>query len=220
MYYPPAMNKRRNVVSSTKISGEPTSNIVTARIMTRAIVALGGLSLGLVSACGSVQDRATEFALERIADGNVEIDSDGNRIVVSSEEGEFVIDTEDGSFRIEGSDGDGSYSIGGTDIPGEWSSLLSVYPGASVEAVQSFSGSDSVNQSVSISTSADPSEVVTYYVDLITRAGFTETYRADSNSGGLQQTMLTFDRNGSQVSLIATKSDGRTDATISLNQNN
>jgi hypothetical protein len=195
-----------------------------SRRITVAALAAGIATIGLLSACGSVQDRATDFALERITDGNVEIDRDGNRIVVSGEDGEFVIDAEDGTFTMEGSDGDGSFSIGGTDIPDEWSSLLSVFPGATVEAVQSFTGSDGVNQSVSMSTSADPSEVVAYYVDIATRAGYTESYRADSNTGGLQQTMLTFDRSSdggnSQIAIIATRTDGRTDVIVSLTSSN
>jgi hypothetical protein len=201
-----------------------SSSSVVALRGTITVIAAGIAAVGLLSACGSVQDRATDFALERITDGNVEIDRDGNRIVVSGEDGEFVIDAEDGTFTMEGSDGDGSFSIGGTDIPDEWASLLSVFPGATVEAVQSFTGSDGVNQSVSMSTSADASEVMAYYVDIATRAGYTESYRSDTNAGGVQQTMVTFDRStdgaGSQIAIINTRIDGRTEAIVSLTSSN
>lgn len=165
---------------------------------TAAALLAGGLFTAFALAgCGSAQDAITERALEQISGQGIDIDIDGE------------------DFSIKTQDGETSFSTGG-DVPAAWNAVIGVMPGATVGFVSSMSSTEGQIDSVTLDISGDIDSVLDYYAPKLLAAGFTETGRYSSGSGGDQNIGATFQRDKETVNITVFSVDGSIEAAIGL----
>jgi hypothetical protein len=189
----------------------------SVRVITAGATAL--VAAVVVAGCGSATDRISERlseeVLERVSGEDVDISRDGERIVISGQDGEFVIDANEETVTVESDEGSMQFSFGG-DIPAEWSETVAVYPGAEVVSVFDFSSPEGVNQSVAMSVSDSPDDVLEFYDRALLAQGFTEVSRLSMGSGDDQLVQVAYEAGGLTASVMVGQSSEGVEVTVSL----
>ncbi len=181
----------------------------------RSVVGAGAAAVLVLAGCGSASDRLTEELIERASGGEVEIDRDGDRIIIGDSDGEVIIEGDGESFTIESEDGTAQFSTS-ADVPAEWAAVLEVFPGAEVVGVFEFTEGDAQSQKVSMVVDDALEQVLEFYDRTLTTGGFTESSRLASSTDGDGFAQIMYTRDQSTVVVLASDNDGRVDPSVSL----
>lgn len=161
-----------------------------------------GLALGLIfglSSCGKaaekLSEKATEKAIEKAAGGNANVDIDPN-------DGTFSIETDEGSFQM-----------GGGDIPADWPSDIPLPKGFEPQGNMNMSSNDEVNITLHGLVPASVDETAAFYADAL--SSWDNEGTSSMSNSGVQQKTLMFKRGNE--SLIVNVTDSTEDSGTGLN---
>jgi hypothetical protein len=145
--------------------------------------------------CKQAAEKAAEKALEKAieADSGEKVDIDlkkGGMTVVNPETGESmtmdVKETDDGqTLTFTGADGETRLDIRETkELPADWPEGFPIYPGCEIEAVQSMSIPEMKQHTLTLQSNDGIDEVLEFYADAATKAGFNQEMHFTSEEGG------------------------------------
>ena len=163
----------------------------------------GWLLAGLVVICGC--EKAEEKTIEAASGGQVQVESDGDRMVIRTEEGEAVIDRDGGKMVVTTPEGetatvtmgqdaarfegkDGTFTIGGGKVPDGFP--LPVMPGAQVvQSAHSTKPEGGESFQVAMTTTSKLADAATFYKKAMEDEGLS-VERRDMQMGQAAQAHL------------------------------
>lgn len=163
-----------------------------------------------------------ERAIERESGANVNIEN--GSVTVTGENGERIeINTDgDGTVNMRGENGESFSVSGGEDlaIPDAWPTSVPIYDGARVlsSGVGTVVTGETGGAMLTYTVSTSASDVVSYYKDSLTSAGWTINGVFES----ADSSMISATRNNEEesVSVIVGSSDGETTVSLTTNAGN
>lgn len=165
--------------------------------------AAAGLALGLafgLSACGKAADKLSEKAAEKVAEkaagGNANVD----------------IDSKDGSFKIETEDG--SFQMGGGEIPANWPSDIPLMKGFTPEGHMNMSSGNETNITLNGTADASIDDLIDFYKDAM--SGWeTDGATTISNDDSVQKSIM-FKKDTQSLLVNASTSGDEPGTTVSF----
>jgi hypothetical protein len=109
-------------------------------------------------------------------------DEDGEEVTVD------VSQADSGTVKVESSDGKGMEIATGAAVKDDWPDWVPIYPGTEPKGLGTMTSGSSVNGSFTLSTTDAVSEVIDFYRDQLSEAGFTvnvNTYSSNEREGAM-----------------------------------
>lgn len=165
----------------------------TIRTFTAAGLAVG-LVLGL-SGCGKAAEKLSEKAMEKTIEKSIGGDANVD------------LDTGDGTFKVETDEG--TFEMGGGDIPADWPSDVPLPNGFKPLGNMNTSSADGTNITLTGSVDMSVAEATAFYEDSL--SGWESSGKTSMSNDGVEQRSLMFSRGEDAETLLVTASDDTED---------
>jgi hypothetical protein len=169
---------------------------------------------GIVQVRNKKTGEVYSLSMDDIENGNIKLTAGDEEYNVNFSENEGG-----GTIRIEGSDGKGMEIATGAAVEGEWPDWVPIYPGTEPEGLGTMTAGDSINGTFSLSSPDGVAEVLDFYRDELSAAGFkvnVNTYSGNGHEGAMVNGSKEAEK--TNVVVVISRDDGATKMSVTYSK--
>lgn len=183
----------------------------------RTIALLSGLALVGLTGCENAAESMAESMVEAASGGEVEIDRDGKKVRIKTDEGEVTTEVnEDGETAravVTGPDGEKATFTSGKEVPADFP--LPILEGAEVMSSTQMKQNGGAMYNVTIKTDQEPAQAADFYVEALKAKGL-KTKRNELETDENLTIMVNGQSKTHQVMVNAARKGGDEKTTVLL----